>query len=118
VRDPRIFASTEKALGGLIVQAHIRFFCFCLEFYDYTFDDHFQGEPVPVYLPRRDINEYLMQRVTRNAPTFFEDYFEFDTEVVKVSEVTDGGDAKGQFSVTVRKVQTGETSTRLFDLRA
>ena len=34
-----------------------------MEFFDYSFDDHFGG-PMPVYLPRRKILDYMLHRVT------------------------------------------------------
>ncbi len=86
--------------------------CHSLEFYDHTFDEHFDGESVPVYLPRRDINEYIIQRVTKEAPTFFDDYFEFHTEVLRVQDVDE---PDGAFKVTIRNVKTSDTSTRYFD---
>lgn len=82
-----------------------------MEFYDYTYDEHFDGEPVPLYLPRKDVNEYLMQRVTKHCPTFFRDYFEFDTEVVRVLWIDD----ISLFEVTIRNNQTGVTSVRHFE---
>jgi len=84
-----------------------------LEFYDYTFDEHFQGEPITAFLPRRDINEYLLGRVTKGHPTFFEEYFVFDTQVERVQETTNKD--KGSFKVTTRNLVTGEVNTQLFD---
>jgi cation diffusion facilitator CzcD-associated flavoprotein CzcO len=90
--------------------------CQALEFYDYTLNEHFQGMSIPVYLPRRDINEYILQRVTKDAPTFFEDYFEFNTEVVRVQECEELDESfDGAFQVTIRNVKTGVLSTRSFD---
>jgi cation diffusion facilitator CzcD-associated flavoprotein CzcO len=41
-----------------------------MEFFDYTFDDHF-GHPLPVYMPRQPLLEYITARVTRTCPDFF-----------------------------------------------
>ena len=96
----------------------------CIEFYDHTFEDHFGEEPVPMYFPRRDMNEYLMRRVTKIAPSFFEDYFEFNSEVISVveEEVPAGRAEDGhavevnrKFLTTVRDTQTGEISLGTFD---
>lgn len=86
-------------------------FSHLMEFHDYTFDEHFNGEPVPLYLPRQDVNEYILQRVTKNCPTFFQDYFEFNTEVVRVRWIRD----ISLFEVTVRNHQTGVSSVRQFE---
>ena len=89
--------------------------CHGLEFHDYTFDEHFQGTPVPVYLPRLDIHEYLMQRVTKDAPTFFQDYFQFQTKVLRVQEKKNPEEGRGNLEVTVQNVRTGEVSMQCFD---
>lgn len=52
------------------------------EFFDHTFDEHFGG-PTPAYLPRKDVLEYMMRRVTKHNPVLF-DTVEFGTSVDKV----------------------------------
>jgi cation diffusion facilitator CzcD-associated flavoprotein CzcO len=49
------------------------------EMADYTYQDHY-GEPVPAYLPRKEILNYLMKRVTRNDETIFQNV-QFNTAV-------------------------------------
>ncbi len=83
----------------------------CMEFYDYTFDEHLDGEPAPLFLPRHDVNDYLINRVTKNCPTFFQDYFKFCTEVVHVRWLQE----TFLFEVTVRNTQTGVTSVMPFE---
>lgn len=84
----------------------------CLEMHDYTFDEHFNSsEPIPMYLPRKDVTEYLMGRVTKNNPTFFQDYFQFGT---KVTSVVPKGEAFG-FDVTFEDLQSGERKEQHFD---
>jgi len=83
------------------------------EFHDYTLHEHFDGKPPTIYLPRRDVNEYLVGRVTKNHCAFFRDYFVFDTQVQLVEEAAD--DDEGSFLVTVRHLPTGQVSTRVFD---
>lgn len=83
------------------------------EFYDYTLVQHFDTiEPIPAFLPRADVNDYLVGRVTHHHPTFFQDYFVFDTQVVHVQETKE--ENRG-FQVTTRHVLTGELSTHYFD---
>ena len=40
-----------------------------MEFFDYTFKDHFKT-PQPVYLPRQQILEYVLARVTKHEDIF------------------------------------------------
>jgi hypothetical protein len=98
--------------------------CYSLEFYDYTFHQHFVnstagGGGVPVYLPRQDISEYITQRVTQDHASFFDDYFEFDTKVMRVEPVEEEEDRRPspvhRFRVTTQHVSTLEITTRLFD---
>ena len=42
-----------------------------LEFPDYTFADHFGGKPVPSYLPRKPVREYLEARVNKMDAQWF-----------------------------------------------
>jgi len=51
-----------------------------MEFYDYTFDDHFK-KPTPTFLPRKDILEYL---IARNSIDGALDNVKFNQEVEKV----------------------------------
>ena len=52
-----------------------------IEFFDYTFEDHFQ-EPQPVFLPRQRVLEYMMARVAKHGDIFFNnDTVHFDTTV-------------------------------------
>ena len=97
------------------------------EFYDYTFDEHFGGGAAPtMYLPRRDVNEYIMQRVLKGHSTFFDEYFVCDTKVESVEEILDDDDMDDdinhdddvvgtRFSVTVRHVPTNIVTTSTFD---
>ena len=54
-----------------------------IEFPDYTFNDHFEC-PVPIYMSRRAVLDYMITRVTRNNPDVF-DSVHFNTTVEKVS---------------------------------
>jgi hypothetical protein len=54
-----------------------------IEFFDYTFQEHFGG-PLPVYMPRQALLDYMVTRVTRKCPDFFEKYVKFNTNVVSV----------------------------------
>ena len=78
-----------------------------LEFFDYTFEDHFKT-PQPVYLPRQQILEYMMARVTKHG-AIFQDVL-FNTEVQSVTY----DDALEQF-VIVSRDKEGMISTRHFD---
>ena len=84
------------------------------EYHDYTFDEHFDGRPPTIFLPRRDVNEYLVGRVTKDHITFFRDYFVFDTQVQLVEEAADDSEGSS-FLVTVRHLPTGQISTSSFD---
>ena len=53
-----------------------------MEFFDYTYEDHFKT-PQPVYLPRQQILEYIMKRVTQHEDIF--QHVRFNTAVTSVS---------------------------------
>lgn len=78
-----------------------------MEFPDYTYDDHFK-KPMPSYLPRQDILDYL---IARNSADGALDNVQFNTTVdeVKFNEDT------GKFTVTTQSAETGATSTAQFD---
>lgn len=79
------------------------------EYHDYTFDEHFK-HPLPVYLPRGPILDYMMKRVTRNNPHFF-DSVQFYTDIKGISYHEDGE----EFQVSFINPATGEWENRLFD---
>jgi cation diffusion facilitator CzcD-associated flavoprotein CzcO len=72
----------------------------CNEFYDYTYDEHFGGKPVTVYMKRHDQLQYILGRVQKNCPDFFGKFLELSTQVDHV--VYD--DVQKRFDVTVTKV--------------
>ena len=83
---------------------------FLHEFYDYTYDEHF-GRPVDLYMRRQDVLEYILARVQKNSPDFLKKYVQFDTEVVHVKYI----ESKQVFEVSTADVQSGVTTTKLFD---
>mmetsp|Transcript_3023 Transcript_3023/g.6533 ORF Transcript_3023/g.6533 Transcript_3023/m.6533 type:complete len:790 (-) Transcript_3023:389-2758(-) len=82
-----------------------------IEFFDYTYDDHF-GKDVglPCYMPRQPLLEYLVARVTRNNPTFFDDV-RFNTAVTSVTY----DEARSKFVITARDGETGAVDTAEYD---
>jgi hypothetical protein len=62
-------------------------------------------------MPRQPILEYMIARVVKNCPDFFDKYVQFHTSVAKV--VFD--DAAQKFHVTTHNSLTGNVSTSLFD---
>lgn len=78
------------------------------EFFDYTFDDHFK-RPMPVYLPRAQVLDYVMSRVTRKANIF--DDVHFNTAVVSVDYCND----RKVFDVQTRNEITGVVSSKTYD---
>lgn len=78
-----------------------------MEFFDYTFEEHFKT-PQPVFLPRQQILEYMMARVTKH-----EDIFQnvlFNTSVDSVTY----DDEDKQF-VIISRDQGGVNKTSHFD---
>lgn len=64
-----------------------------IEFFDYTFQEHFKdshrGADLPVYMPREAILEYIMARVQRNNTDIFKNVqFETTVQSVKYNEET------------------------------
>ncbi|MGI9505932.1 MAG: NAD(P)/FAD-dependent oxidoreductase, partial [Geminicoccaceae bacterium] len=64
----------------------------CLEFADYTFDDHF-GKPIPSFPPREVLHDYIIGRVKKSG---VKDQIRFDTAVRHVSY----DDKSGKFTLT------------------
>lgn len=57
---------------------------FELEFFDYTYHDHFgSNASIPLYLSRKILLEYMLKRVTRVDPDIFKNV-QFNTQVVNV----------------------------------
>ncbi len=79
-----------------------------IEFFDYTFDDHFERQ-LPVYIPRQAVLKYITSRVTKNCPNFFEQYVQFHTSVESVTF------SNAKFHITTRHVRTGEVNIHEFD---
>lgn len=82
-----------------------------LEFFDYTFLEHFGEQPLPVYLPRQVILEYMLARVTKSCPNFFEKYMQFDTSVLSVKYV----EQKRKYEVIVQSMLTKQVMTEEYD---
>ena len=81
-----------------------------IEFFDYTFDEHF-GCALPVYLPRQPYLEYMLGRVTKHCPDFFEKYVNFNTSVVSVKY----NETKGKFEIVTENSVTHEVTTHDYD---
>ncbi|KHF46012.1 flavin-containing monooxygenase [Saccharomonospora viridis] len=79
----------------------------CLEFADYTFDEHF-GKPIPSYPPREVLYDYLLGRARKND---IRKYIQFGTAVRWVSHNAE----KNTFNVTVEDLKTGDHRTEEFD---
>lgn len=82
-----------------------------IEFFDYTFEDHFGDRPLPVYMPRALILDYIIGRCTKKCPDFFTKYCRFNTSVVSVKYLEE----KDKFQVLSVHVLTGKESCDLYD---
>jgi trimethylamine monooxygenase len=79
----------------------------CLEFADYTFDEHF-GQPIPSFPPREVLYDYITGRAKkRNVRQFIQ----FSTVVRWISY----DEKAGKFAVTVQTRDDGRTRTEEFD---
>ena len=77
----------------------------CLEFADYTFDEHF-GKPIPSFPPREVLKDYILGRA-KNAD--IKKYIRFNTLVTNVK-------ANGnQFSVTLKNKIDNKITNEFFD---
>ncbi len=76
----------------------------CLEFADYTFDEHFGG-PIPSFPPREVLYDYIAGRAKKSN---VRQYIEFDTAVRAVTF----DEAHQRFSVTVESWESGESTLR------
>ena len=81
-----------------------------IEFFDYSYDEHF-GHALPVYMPRAALLEYMLARVTRKCPDFFEKYARFNVEVQSVvwnAEIR-------KFDVILKNALTGKCFREVYD---
>lgn len=81
-----------------------------LEFFDYTYEEHFGGIPLPAYMPRQHMLDYLLGRVTKGCPNFF-DQVNFNTNVDWVKYLP----RKKKFKVITTDKLSKTKSTRFFD---
>ncbi|WP_417582124.1 flavin-containing monooxygenase [Nitrincola sp.] len=79
----------------------------CLEFADYTFDEHF-GRPIGSYPPREVLWDYIKGRVEKAG---VRDYIRFNTAVRQVSF----DDSTGLFTVTVHDHSDDRVYSETFD---
>ena len=79
----------------------------CLEFADYTFEEHF-GRPIPSYPPRAVLHDYIMGRVEKAG---LRPLVRFNSPVrwVEYSQ------ASGSFTVTVKDLVKDELYSEVFD---
>jgi trimethylamine monooxygenase len=77
----------------------------CLEFADYTFDEHFQ-RPIPSFPPREVLYDYIVGRAKKYA---LQRYIQFST-AVKYVEFVDG-----QFRIRVKDLVADQERTEVFD---
>ena len=79
----------------------------CLEFADYTFEEHF-GCPIPSYPPRAVLTDYIKGRVEKSGARKF----------CKFNHLADWitySDENGKFSVTTRDLKSDTPNTEDFD---
>ncbi|MGB3495416.1 MAG: NAD(P)/FAD-dependent oxidoreductase [Elainellaceae cyanobacterium] len=79
----------------------------CLEFADYTFDEHFK-QPIPSFPPREVLYDYITGRAKQSN---LKRYIQFNTAVKHVTF----DDATEKFSVQVKDLVTDGDRTETFD---
>jgi trimethylamine monooxygenase len=77
----------------------------CLEFADYTFDEHF-GKPIPSFPPREVLKDYILGRAKKSD---VKKYIKFNTTV---TDVVASGD---QFSLTYKNKLNNNINIDTFD---
>lgn len=80
-----------------------------MEFFDYTYEEHFNAEPQPAYLPRQHVLEYIMARVRKHGD-IFEDV-QFNTSVTSVHY----NEELQKFVINSENKKEGVASLQLFD---
>jgi len=79
----------------------------CLEFADYTFDEHF-GKPIPSFPPREVLYDYIVGRSRKSG---VKDYIRFDTAIRRISY---SGDT-GKFTLVAEELPGMHTYSEEFD---
>lgn len=79
----------------------------CLEFADYTFEEHF-GRAIPSYPPREVLHDYIAGRVERSG---VRKYMRFNTSVRWVEFDPD----TGKFTVSTKDLVADTTASETFD---
>ena len=79
----------------------------CLEFSDYTFDEHF-GKPIPSFPPREVLEDYILGRAKKSG---VRKWIRFNTVV----RLVDYDNDSGKFQVTVEDLEKGHVMTEEFD---
>lgn len=79
----------------------------CLEFADYSFDEHF-GRPISSYPPREVLFDYIKGRVEKSD---VRKYVRFNT----VARWVSWDEEAAEFTVQVEDLVTGNTETHVFD---
>jgi trimethylamine monooxygenase len=77
----------------------------CLEFSDYTFDEHF-GKPIPSFPPREVLRDYILGRAKRSN---IKKYIRFNTSVTNVST------NQNQFDLISKNKLDGDITKEIFD---
>jgi len=82
-----------------------------IEFFDYSYDDHFgKGVGLPSYFPRQHLLEYMIARCTRRNPTFF-DNVRFNRSVTSVTY----DDDQAKFTIKSCDNDSGAVETATYD---
>jgi hypothetical protein len=80
-----------------------------IEFFDYTYDQHFETKAVSTFMPRAHYFDYMMARVTSVEDIF--QHVEFNTKVTWVEY----NDKIAKFIVTTKNKLTGKKNISLYD---
>lgn len=96
---------TTAMYEGLWINAHKD----AMEFMDYTFQQHFHNIPQPVFLPRQQVLEYLLKRVTIHEDIF--QHVRFETAVHHVSF----NENEQKFQITTTNHRNGEVNIEQYD---
>lgn len=103
------FEDTDVATTNMYEGLWINSIKEAMEFFDYTYDEHFNGEPQPAYLPRQHVLEYIMARVKKHGDIFADVLFNTAVTSVQYDEVAQ------KFMVTSENKREGRTSVHFFD---